>query len=219
MKTAIVVTTLGVSLLLLGCGKSAEQKRLEEAARQAGQAGQALQEGAQKMAEAMKQFGEGSESGSTVKPVDFRELKALLPESLPGLQRSGAEGERTSVMGINVSEANARYEDAEGASVRIKITDMGNVSGFVGLATLAWTHADIDRETSTGYERTTTFGGHKAFEKYDTETQSGDLNIFVAGRFVVDIEGSNVSMDVLKTAAGAIDLAKLASLKASSPAS
>ena len=33
-------------------------------------------------------------------PVDFRELKALLPASLPGLKRSEATGQRSSALGI-----------------------------------------------------------------------------------------------------------------------
>lgn len=219
MKMFTTCAALCLALAVIGCGKSAEQKRMEDAAKQAGQAGQALKEGAQQMADAMKQFGQESEGESAVQPVDFRELKGLLPASLPGLTRSGAEGEKTSVMGIKVSEAHASYDNDAGASVRIKITDMGSVSGFVGLATLAWTHAEIDRETDSGYERTTTYNGHKAYEKYDTETQGGEIQVFVEGRFVVEVEGSNVTMDVLKAAAGTIDMAKLASMKTATPAS
>ena len=39
--------------------------------------------------------------------VDFRELKALLPESLPGLKRAEAAGEKRSVMGMTVATAEA----------------------------------------------------------------------------------------------------------------
>ncbi len=210
LSTCMLVIAL---LNMSGCGKSPEQKRIEEAAKQAGEAGQALKEGAQKMADAMKGLsGEGVE-GTKVEPVNFRDLKALLPEALPGMTRSGAEGEKTSVMGIKVSEAHARYENEEGASVTVKITDMGSVSGFVGMATLAWAHADVDRETETGYERTTTYDGHKAFEKFNTESRDGELNIFVAGRFVVNIEGYGVEMSYLKSAAGSINLKALEAMK------
>jgi hypothetical protein len=87
------------------------------------------------------------------------------------------------------------------------------VSGIVGLATVAWSRAEIDSETETGYEKTTTFSGHKAFEKFDTAGKDGQLSILVGGRFVVEVEGSNVTMDQLKTAAGQIDLVKLESMK------
>lgn len=213
MSPRISVFVLMVALVVSGCGKSAEQKRLEEAAKQAGEATQTLKEGAEKMAEAMKGLGEAGAEGRKVDPVNFRDLKALLPESLPGMTRASAEGEKTSVMGINVSEAHARFENEEGAHVTVKITDMGNMSGFVGMAAMAWAYADVDKETETGYEKTTTFNGHKAFEKYNTESKDGELNIFVAGRFVVSIDGYGVEMSSLKDAAGAISLSKLEAMK------
>jgi len=213
MTTRIYAFILVVALVLSGCGKSAQQKKLEEAAKQAGEAGQALKEGAEKMADAMKGLGEAGAEGKKVEPVNFRDLKALLPESLPGMERTSAEGERTSAMGINVSEAHARYENSEGASVNVKITDMGSVSGFVGMATLAWAYADVDRETEGGYEKTTTFGGHKAFEKYTNESKEGELNIFVAKRFVVSVEGFGVEMSYLKDVAGKINLNALEAKK------
>jgi hypothetical protein len=97
--------------------------------------------------------------------------------------------------------------------VTVKITDMGSVSGLVGMATMAWAATEVDRETETGYERTTMFDGHKAFEKYDSEGHTAELNILVERRFVVIIGGSNVDMTFLKEAARSIDLSKLASMK------
>jgi hypothetical protein len=129
------------------------------------------------------------------------------------MTREGAEGEKTSAMGIKVSEAHARYVSTTGASATIKIADMGSVSGLVGMATMAWAFADVDRETETGYERTTTVDGNKAFEKYDTQERNAELNILVEHRFVVTIEGSGVEMSFLKEAVRSIDLSKLASMK------
>jgi hypothetical protein len=204
---------LVVALVLSGCGKSAEQKKLQEAAKQANQAGEVLKEGAEKMADAFKGLsGDGTE-GKKVEPVNFRELKALLPESLPGLKRTSAEGEKTSAFGVKVSEAHASYDNEEGANVSVKITDMGSVSGLMGMATLGWAYADVDRETDEGYEKTTTFKGHKALEKYSTESKNGELSIFVAGRFIVNVEGSNVEMSYIKEVAGKIDLGALESMK------
>jgi hypothetical protein len=213
MTKMVFVVGIAVAVAVMGCGKSAQQKKFEEAAKAAGQAGQTLQEGANKVAEAMKGLEGGDKEGKTVEPVDFRELKALLPEKAAGMARSGIKGERSAVMGIKVSEANAEYTTEEGSSIRIKIMDMGSVSGFVGLATVAWAHMDIDKETETGYEKTTTFSGHKAFEKFDTANKEGELSILVGNRFVVEVEGSTVTMDQLKAAAGQVDLGKLESMK------
>ena len=213
MSVRIYVFLLAVALVLSGCGKSAEQKKIEEAAKQATEAGQVLKEGAEKMSEALKGLGEAGEEGKKVEPVNFRELKALLPESLPGLARSTAEGEKSSVMGVSVSEAHARYENEEGANIEVKITDMGSVSGLVGMATMAWAYGEVDRETENGYEKTTTFSGHKAFEKYDGDSRSGEISILVAKRFIVNVEGNNVEMSAIKDAAGKINMNALEKMK------
>jgi len=213
MVLRIAALMLAVALVLSGCGKSAEQKKIEEAAKQASEAGEALKQGAEKMSEALKGLGEAGEEGKKVEPVNFRDLKALLPESLPGMKRTTAEGEKTSVMGINVSEAHARYENEEGANIDVKITDMGSVSGLVGMATMAWAYGDIDRESDDGYEKTTTFDGYKAFEKYSKESKNGELNILIARRFIVNVEGSNVEMPALKDAAGKVNLKTLEGMK------
>jgi hypothetical protein len=213
MTRILFVVAMAAAVAVMGCGKSAQQKKLEEAAKAMEQAGKSLQEGANQMAEGMKELEGSGKEGKTVEPVDFRELKALLPEKAAGMVRSEIKGERNAVMGIKVSEASAEYATEEGSSIRIKIMDMGSVSGFVGLATVAWAHADIDSETETGYEKTTTFSGHKAFEKFDTASKEGQFNILVGQRFVVEIEGRTVTMDQMKAAAGQIDLGKLESMK------
>lgn len=213
MTRTLLCGALITGVLFAGCGKTAEQKKLEEMAQKAEEAGKALQQGGQGIADAMKGFGEATNDGKKVEPVDFRELKLLLPEKLSGMTRDGAEGEKASAMGVKISEAHANYTATEGGSVTIKITDMGSVSGLVGMATMAWTIAEVDRETESGYEKSTTFDGHKAFEKYDNQSRSGELNILVEKRFVVTIEGNDVTMPFLKDAARSIDLGKLASMK------
>jgi hypothetical protein len=209
MKQMCVVLPLALAMLIFGCGKSAEQKKLEEAAKEMGAAGDKIAEGAQKMADAMKDLNEGKK----VEPVDFRELKALLPASLPGLNRSNVEGERTGAMGVDIAVASAQYSNENGASISIKISDMGSLTGPMRLATMGWTIAQIDRENDEGYEKTTTFNGYKAFEKFWTSTKHGELSILIEGRFVVEVDGSDCEMSQIKEAAGKVDLGKLAAMK------
>jgi hypothetical protein len=209
MKQAFIVLPLAFAIAICGCGKSAEQKKLEEAAKEMGAAGDKLAEGAQKMADAMKDINEGKK----VEPVDFRELKALLPAALPGFNRSNVEGERSGAMGVDVAVASAQYTNDNGASISIKISDMGSLTGPMRLATLGWTMAQVDRESDEGYEKTTTFNGYKAFEKFWTSTKHGELSILIEGRFVVEVDGSDCEMGQIKDAAGKVDLGKLAAMK------
>lgn len=54
--------------------------------------------------------------------------------------------------------------------------------------------------------------GEKAVVKYNAEDKNGDINIVVANRFLVTVEGSDVSLEDLKAYAGAVDYKKLAEL-------
>lgn len=153
--------------------------------------------------------GGGTNAAATV--VDFRELKALLPAELPGFKRTSASGEKSGAMGMTISFAEGRYEAGEGA-IGIKMSDYGG-TGFATMMAAGWSMQEIDRETETGFERTTTIGGHKAKEQFDTASQDGSTEILVAGRFLVEVTGNGVTAEALKAAVEKIDLAKLAALK------
>jgi len=55
-------------------------------------------------------------------------------------------------------------------------------------------------------------GGEKAIVKYNTANKDGNINIAVANRFLVTVEGNDVSLGDLKSYAGAVDYKKLAAI-------
>jgi hypothetical protein len=201
-------------LLLAACGKSAEEKQAE-----------AIEESTKQMAEAMKAGGAAAAAAGVAaagtalgtiqaaEAVDFRELKALLPEDLSGMKRSNAEGEKTSAMGFTISKAEAQYDGDNAANVRITITDVGAMAGVAAMATYAWAAGAIDRETETSYEKSATIKGYKGYERYDRQSTSGEVQVLVAGRFVVEVSGNNVPMDAIKDALEKVDLGKLEGMK------
>ena len=197
-------------LLIPACGKSDEQKAAEAAAAQ-------VEAATKQMAEAMKAGGvaAGVALGATQakEAVDFRELKSLLPEELPGMKRSNSDGEKTSAMGFTISKAEAQYDTDSGANVRITITDVGAMAGVAAMATYAWAAGVIDRESETSYERSMTIKGYKGYERYDRQANSGEVQVLVAGRFVVEVNGNNMPMDAIKAAMDKVDLGKLESMK------
>jgi hypothetical protein len=217
-RMIVVCVALAAFVVVFGCGKSAEQKQAEQAAKNLAEAGkkmeEAMKQGGEGVGEAMKKMGEAMTSGKKVEPVDFRLLKSLLPESLPGMKRTSATGEKNAAMGINVSKAEAEYQ-AEGEKGRIdlNITDMGSMSGLTAMAAFGWAMTEIDRETDSGYEKTSTYGGFKAFEKYNKSNQDGEIQVLVGNRFSVEVKGYEVTMDQVKVALGKIDLAKLDGMK------
>jgi hypothetical protein len=188
-----------------------------QSANQAAQAGalgaQATQQATANLAQAMKMLNGQNAGGPRVEPVNFRELKALLPEELPGFKRTAAKGEKAGAMGFVMSKADADYSGEGGAHLDIKLVDIGSLAGPLGLGMAGWASVEIDRETETGYEKSTVLGGNKAFEKYDTRSKRGEVKVLIGNRFIVEVDGRNVKIDDLKAAVGKVDLAKLATLK------
>jgi hypothetical protein len=154
--------------------------------------------------------------GKQIAAVGAASLKGQLPETLAGMARTGASAERNQMMGVDMSIAEGKYEGQNNASIDLKITDTGNMSGPMRMGMAGWAMAEYNRETDSGYEKTATFSGYKGMEEYDNQSKSGTIRVFVADRFVIELDGSNVTMDTLKQALGQIDFQKIASMASGS---
>jgi len=194
-----------LALVLGACGRGDADSASEAAAAAAAAPPTTLEQAAQQAAEAISQRGGGAE------PVDAARLQAHLPESVAGLARVDMSRESTGAMGMKMSMAQARYEDGD-RSISISINDMGGLGGIGMMGAAAWAMSDFDRTTQDGFERTTRFEGFKAMEsqKVDGDYRHAELNILVADRFMVQMEGNSVDLDALKDAARALDLRGLA---------
>jgi hypothetical protein len=226
----IIIITLSIAACC-SCGKKEQAtktdtaQQMEEAAQKMADAGNKMGEAGEQMAEsaeqggqqllrAMNQVGQAFSGGEKVETVAFTDLKALLPENLSKMKRTGATGQKQSTMGINMSEAEGTYEMADGPGrLTIKIIDMGTMKGFAAMASAAWTMSEFERESDTGYEKTTSIKGHKGFEKFDKADLEGELKVMVAQRFLIEIDGSQVEMNILHEALDAINLDELAKLQ------
>ncbi|HCY75918.1 MAG TPA: hypothetical protein DHV28_08345 [Ignavibacteriales bacterium] len=205
VKRSLVLSLLSFIFFFYSCGEKNSNNPQDESLNKSDP---------ENFSDKMKDASENFTEGKKVNPVDFRDLKALLPESIGDLKRSNLEGEKVAAMGMNISHANADYSDADHTvSIDLKITDLGSVSGLSALAAYGWYMFDIDKENDTGYEKTITYKGNKGYEKYDNEGKYGELSVLVAKRFVIEANGNNILMDQLKAAVDMIDLAKLESWK------
>jgi hypothetical protein len=150
--------------------------------------------------------------GKEITSVAGATLKALLPETLAGMKRTSATAEKNQMMGVDMSHAEGEYEGQEGTSISLQITDVGNLSGPMKMGMTGWTLAQYDRQTDTGYEKTSTYSGFKGVEEYDNESKSGTIRVFsIPERFIVELNGNGVTMDTLKQALSQVDLKKVAS--------
>lgn len=200
-KMKFLALLLSLSVILWNCTSKSEEEEAKEEPKTG-------LEAIQKMAtEAEKMSKEGPKE-----TIDPKLLKALLPEDADGLKRKEASSEKTSAMGFGVSTAKADYRDDNGQSIDVEIVDVAGMGvALMGMA--AWSMASIDKETEHGYEKTTEYQGHKAFEKYNTDSKDGEISVIVANRYIVNVRGNGVGIDKIKAVLDDVDLSKLADLK------
>ena len=220
------------ALLTAGCGKSEEEKAAEKAAEDAKAAAAAIQKAAESAAAAgtaagaaaatkgLEGFAKAMEGaaaamagkgpdGKPVEPIGFRDLQTALPE-LSGWKRDEPQGERmTSPIPFSQTEAQYTMGDAQ---VEVKIVD----SAFNQMLVAPWAMfltAGYEKESSDGYEKSIKLGGNPGFEKWNSRSKDGELNLVVAKRFLVTIDGNNIAdTKVLQEFASRVDTSKLASL-------
>lgn len=210
MNRTLTLGLLAALLVATGCGPSEEERRaqaMEEAAREMEEAAEAGD-----LAGAMEALGQAMGGGEgRAEPVARERLRDLLPEQAGGMARTDISSERTSAMGFAVSQAEATYEGGDG-SVDVKIVDMGNFPGLAMMG-LGWAMGEMDRESDQGFERTVTYRGHRGYERYDNSGRDGELQVLVADRFLVEVDGSNVAMDQIRGVADDIDFGALEGMR------
>ena len=163
-------------------------------------------QGLQQLAQGLQQM-----SKNTAKPVDFEELKALLPD-IAGWTKSDIHGEQQTVMGMSQSNAKARYTKGE-STVQIEITD--STMNQILLAPMAmFITSGYEEKSDDGYKKAVQVGGYPGFEEWEKGAKHGQTTAIVANRFIVAADAHSVeSPDVARKAVESVNLAKLAGLK------
>lgn len=227
---------------MVACGPSEAKRRAEEAKKQAEQAaaeaekaasaasdaaakaGSDMAKGVEDLAKGAEGFAKAMEGmagalagaataangGKAVEPVSFRELQSLLP-AVSGWTMSKPRGERMTAP-VAFSQTEATYSNGN-QNVEVKIVD----SGFHQILLAPWAMflaRGYERETDSGYEKSVELNGHPGFEKWDSEDKNGELNLVIAKRFLVTVEGDRLAdAKVLHEFMSKLDTAKLAQLK------
>lgn len=245
MRRALnVAVVMGLTAVLAAaCGKSPEEKAadaLEKAATDMAKAGEEMAKAGEAAATAAQQAAEGAGAnageqaakgmedfakamqgmaaamggGKVSEPVSFRDMQGAFP-SVSGWTMEKPRGERMTSP-VAFSQTEARYRNGD-QSIEVKIVD----SAFNQILVAPWSMfltAGYEKETDDGYEKSTTVAGHPGFEKWNTERKDGEVNIVVAKRFLVSVEGDGLSdVKQLHDFAGKIDFAKLTALGAAAP--
>jgi len=134
-------------------------------------------------------------------------LESVMPAALSGwtAEEASSQAAGAAMFGGGVT-AERRYTKGESTSVKIQI-----VTDSPMLQAVMMMMGNPMFATSDG-GKLETIGGQKAIVKLDAENKSGEIQIVVANRFLVTLEGQEVVKDDLTAYAKAIDYAKLAAL-------
>jgi hypothetical protein len=150
--------------------------------------------------------GQPAPAGS-VHAVPADALKALLPAALPsGFARTEVSSSSGGAAGISASNAQGVYTRGSGR-ITLEVSDMAAMGALANMAGAI--NVESDRETATGYEKVGKVDGRLTTEEFDRTDNSGKYSVLVAGRFLVDAEGSGVAIDDLKAAVSAVGLDRL----------
>jgi hypothetical protein len=226
MRAVAMFGIVGLALTMaVACGKSEEQIAAEKAAEETREAAEALKKAAESgssdAAAGLNDFAKAMEGvagalagkgpdGKAVEPVRFQDLQATLPE-ISGWQRGEPAGERMTAP-VPFSQAEADYTMGD-AHISVKVVD----SAFSQMLIAPWAMfltAGYERESSEGYEKSVNINGNPGFERYNKAGRDGELNVVFAKRFLVTVEGDNISdTKVLHDFVSKLDVAKLESLK------
>ncbi len=235
---------LGLSAFLsAACGQSPEEKAaaaLEDVAKDMERAGEAMAKAGEAAGDAaagaastaagdeaargMEDFAKamqgmaaamgGVNGAKPADPVSFRDLQTAFPE-VSGWTMDKPRGERMTAP-VAFSETETRYRNGERAVV-VKIVD----SAFNQILVAPWAMflaTGYEKETDDGYEKSTTVAGHPGFEKWNSASKTGELNLVVAKRFLVSLEGDGLGdPKELHDFAAKVDFGKLAGLGAAAP--
>ena len=222
MLSVIVIA----AMFMAACGKSEQQKQAEKAAEDLKKAAEAMSDAAAKagtaaaaqgttdMAKAMAgmaaAMGAKTADGKPIEPVAFQTLQTALPE-VSGWTMEKPRGERIT-MPMAFSTSKARYRNGE-QRIDLEVTDTAQASMVLAPFRMM-VAAGYGRESSEGYEKSTTFGSYPAVEKWEADRKNGEFTIIVADRFVVKVEGQDVAdIKTLRDFAGHVDLGKVAAMK------
>jgi hypothetical protein len=224
MRAVILAAVLALSVS--GCGKSEEQKAAEKSAEELKQAAEALGKAAAQTGTAAATVGVGEAAkamqsmanalsgvggdGKPVDPIAFQTLQTHLP-NVSGWTMKEPEGERMT-MPVPFSQIETRYTKDK-ARIDVKIVD----TGFAQLLVAPWSMmlaSGYSRETSRGYEKSTTISGNPAIEKWNSDRKNGEIDVLLGKRFMVTIEGRDIDdIKQLQEFASNFDFGAIAALK------
>lgn len=135
------------------------------------------------------------------------ELETFLPKALPGWTAKDASSQSmgATMFGGGVTAQREFEKDNSRVTIQI-ITDSPMLQGMM----MMFTNPMLATADGGKLEK---INRQKAIVKYTDSDRDGEITLVIANRFLVMVEGRDVSKDDLKAYAGAIDYKKLAKME------
>lgn len=145
--------------------------------------------------------------------VNFEKLLPSLPEAPAGWTAEKPEGSTTDAAEAKITTVHRDYKkgEAENApTTSISILDSASNPEFVSATTQSWNTAQTSTE---GYAKSLNIDGQPGFETFENESKHGSLWLFVAKRFLLQIDTNGQDAKELQEWLKRVDLKKLAAVK------
>jgi len=147
------------------------------------------------------------QNGEVTEPINFRVLKEALPQKFNGATITDSEGETSGAAGFSISKTSGKYVFGN-STLKVELIDAGGI-GMAKMAFAAWSLANIDKETSRGYEKTGDYNGNKTYEKCNYKTSHCEVNVMLAERFFLNITGIQTDVEIIKKYIDKVDVEAL----------
>ncbi len=220
-----ILSILLLLVVLPGCSRESDEReerlQTERLAREAdekettdrerGREPENLGQAMEQLGAALGELGETIRGDAAVSPVDFRELRDLIPDRVSGMDQTANSGERAGALGIMISKVERTFESSDGdEEIQLSLIDLGSLKNAAMLG-FNWVQFEADREDDNGFERTTDFKGFPAYEKATRhgDSEHTELHVIVAERFVLQLSGRGVDFEDLRDVANDVDLKQL----------
>jgi len=146
--------------------------------------------------------GDKAEELKKLTPLSTDQLKAMMPEELMGMKRTGVGASSYS----GTASGTASYKSEDGKELKVIIYDLAGEAGssiYSIRYSLLWNY---EHEDEFGYQKTEDFNGQKAILNYVKSRDEYSLTFLSNDRLLVTVEGDKTGLDLVKQAANSLNL-------------
>jgi hypothetical protein len=147
---------------------------------------------------------------SKISEIQSEELVKFIPDAPPGFKLDEKKGQGLGQMGAMMGSANAVTATGtytkDDSSLEVTISEGGMLGKTASLMAMGQMYGG----GGAGGSKSVRVNGYTGTQEFDAENHSGKLTLQVGEKISITIEGNGIdNVEILKTLAGKIDLAKL----------